>query len=120
MTTMADNRQTLEALTTALCEIDCDLVQVEKRKPINPYVLEKISLGRNPRDIYYSEKEWIRLEESINRIASKNIMLYPPGIPIIAVGEKVKAESITFIKQFNEKLQGIKVIDNQIVIEVVK
>lgn len=120
MTTVADHKQELESLRVALCEIDKDLVKTEKHNPINSFVLEKISLGRNPRDIYYSDKEWISLSDSLNRVSSKNVMLYPPGIPIIAVGEEVKTESITFIRQFSEKLQGIKVIDNEIMIEVVK
>ncbi len=61
-------------------------------KPINPTV--KIS----PRDAYYSEKESLNIDNSINRICGENIMAYPPGIPIISPGEVITKEILDYIK----------------------
>ena len=46
-------------------------------------------------------------------------MLYPPGIPIICIGEVIRDEHIHMIRRFRSKLQGIKRLDNQILIHVV-
>lgn len=61
-------------------------------KQINPIV------KMNPRDAYYSEKESLDLENSINRICGENIMAYPPGIPIISPGEIITREILDYIK----------------------
>lgn len=61
-------------------------------KQINPIV------KMNPRDAYYSQKESLDIENSINRICGENIMAYPPGIPIISPGEIITKEIIDYIK----------------------
>lgn len=120
MTTMADNEESLSKLEHALCLIDSELVVEKKRASINSFITENISIAESPRDIFYFDKEWISIEKSEDRILSKNIMLYPPGIPIVAVGERVTPERLKFIRQFNNKLQGIKHINDEIFVEVVK
>lgn len=61
-------------------------------KQINP------TIKMSPRDAYYSEKESLDIDNSINRICGENIMAYPPGIPIISPGEKITREILDYIK----------------------
>ena len=120
MTTMADNYNTLVQLKRALVIIDKNLIIKTPKSNIYISMNEKISLGKNPRKVFYNEKEWINLEDSIGYVAAKNIMLYPPGIPIVAIGEMINESDIQFIKAVSDKLQGIKKENNHILLQVVK
>jgi len=75
----------------------------------------------SPRDAFYAKKEVVALEESAGRIAGESIMIYPPGIPIIAVGEIISEEVIRYIRyiqdedvsfssSYDEELVSIKVV----------
>ena len=61
-----------------------------------------------PREVYYANQTWIDLNEAEGKVAAENIMLYPPGIPVICLGEKFEKYHIEKIKSLYEKLQGIK------------
>lgn len=67
---------------------------------LNNYSLKQINpiIKKNPREAYYSEKESIEIEDSVDRICGENIMAYPPGIPIISPGEIITREIIDYIK----------------------
>jgi len=82
--------------------------------------IEEISYGYNPRDVFYREKEWLSIEKCLQRIVSKNIMLYPPGIPIVAIGETISEEKLQLILRYKNKLQGVKREGNQLLIEVIQ
>jgi len=120
MTTMADQIVSLERLYDALIKIDSTLQRKLRSKRINDFIIEKVNLGLNPRKIFYGDKEWVNIETCLNRIVATNIMLYPPGIPIKAIGESIKENDINFIKEYKEKLQGIKLSDEKILIEVIR
>ncbi|MCR5441548.1 MAG: hypothetical protein K6E66_05485, partial [Lachnospiraceae bacterium] len=64
--------------------------------------------------------EEIAFNESVGRISSSVICLYPPGTPIVAPGEEITAQHVQFIDKclkvgFNVKgieRAGIKVVKN--------
>lgn len=121
MTTMADNESSLSIMKKALVEIDERLTVPEECGKVTGQVIEdKISKAYNPRKVFYSDKEWLDIERCINKIVSKNIMLYPPGIPIVAIGETINEENKALIIKHIDKLQGIKRINNQLLIQVVR
>lgn len=47
-----------------------------------------------PRDAFYAEKKLMPLREAEGMISGENLMVYPPGIPIINIGERVTREII--------------------------
>ena len=57
----------------------------------------------SPRDAYFSEKELVPLEEAIGRLAGESILAYPPGIPIVAPGERITSEVINFLEATQTK-----------------
>ena len=57
----------------------------------------------NPREAFYMEKESVEIDKCRNRISGESIMVYPPGIPIIAPGELITKEIIDYIKTLKEK-----------------
>lgn len=55
-------------------------------------------LALSPREAFYSETEVVAIDESVGRIISEFIMVYPPGIPIFIPGEIITQENIEYIK----------------------
>lgn len=120
MTTLADQKNSLDRLKEALLKIDEMLKKDVKRRGMNSYRKQKITLGTNPRKIFYSNHEKIPIKEGLNRVCTKNIMLYPPGIPIMAIGETIMNEDIAYINRFKDKLQGIQLVNDEVFVEVTK
>ena len=118
MTTMADQKSTLEKLEKALLIIDSNLQQTYKKTNMNSFMLQPITLGKSPRNIFYGKKEWKVIYECKGRYAAKNVMLYPPGIPLICVGEKIEERHINLINLAKDKLQGIQVVNSEIYLEI--
>lgn len=118
MTTMADTRETLHRLEQALTYIDSCLEYRPMHEGINSFMNHEIMLGECPRKIHYGEKTWESLEKCIGKRSANNIMLYPPGIPIICIGEVIQEKHIHIIRRFRNKLQGIKVLDNEILVHI--
>lgn len=53
----------------------------------------------NPRQAFYSEKQSVKLEDSIGKISGEYIIPYPPGISLISPGEIITKEIITYIQE---------------------
>ncbi|NTW91044.1 MAG: hypothetical protein HGA35_03815 [Erysipelotrichaceae bacterium] len=72
---------------------------------INPVV--KVS----PQIAYYSKMSPVLITEALNKISGESIMVYPPGIPIIAPGEEITQVAIDYIlyaKEVGSFLTGIE------------
>lgn len=119
MTTMADNSSNMTRLRIALEEIDKELEVGKSNKGINNFIVSDIIKGFNPRKIYYSDKAWVGIKDAITRKSAKNIMLYPPGIPLVCIGELIEQQHIDLIYYFKDKLQGIQLIDDEILIHII-
>jgi arginine decarboxylase len=63
----------------------------------------------SPRDAFYSPQKRIPLANSAGEIAGEMIMAYPPGIPVICMGERLTTDIISYIQRLKEEdchLQG--------------
>ncbi len=63
-----------------------------------------------PRFAFYADKESLPIRETAGRICGEFVMCYPPGIPILAPGERISREIIDYILYAREKgcsLQGM-------------
>ena len=56
-----------------------------------------------PRDAYHAPKLVVTLDEAENEIAAEQVMIYPPGIPILIPGEVITKEVIEDIKFYLQK-----------------
>jgi arginine decarboxylase len=105
--TIGDSKESLEALVNALKDISSKTTVVEvENKTVIPQSLRMIV---SPRDAFYSPKKAILLDDSIGEIAGEMVMAYPPGIPVICMGEKITREIVEYIKILKEQhceLQG--------------
>ena len=105
--TMGDREEDLEALVNALRDIasKTEVKDFEKSTliPFNPEMIV------SPRDAFYSPKKVVKLEDAAGEIAGEMIMAYPPGIPVISLGERITKDIIDYIKILKEEkcqLQG--------------
>lgn len=98
---VGDRFQDIERLVGAMAEIrrryKKDRSGLMDHEYINPQVV------LTPKDAFYSDKIMLPLTESAGRIAAEYVMSYPPGIPIVAPGERITKEIIGYISYAREK-----------------
>ena len=97
---IGDRPKDIERICSALSEIyrryGSDKKSVIDYEYIHPMV------ATSPQEAFYAEKEPVPLGDAKNRVSSELAMCYPPGIPIIAPGEKVTQEAIDYIRYAKE------------------
>ena len=64
--------------------------------------------GMAPREAFFAPKEDAAFAEAEGHIAAEQLMLYPPGIPILCPGDIIDRESLQYIKAMQEL--GLKVV----------
>ena len=98
---MGDRPQELERLVSALAEIKRrnrrDGAGLLQQEYIDPIVVA------SPQEAFYADKVSLPLEQSVGQVCSEFVMCYPPGIPILAPGEKITAEILDYIRYAKAK-----------------
>lgn len=64
-----------------------------------------------PREAFYAEKERLLLTEAVGRISGEFVMIYPPGIPILAPGELITEDLVQYVallKSENGIMSGLE------------
>ncbi len=73
-----------------------DSAKFMRDKPLrnknNHFSLPKVPKRLTPRDAFFSGKRQVQVRDSIGLIAAETISPYPPGIPLIVMGEEITAE----------------------------
>lgn len=92
---IGDRIQELERLVSALAEIrrryQRDSSGLLSQEYIDPEVVS------SPQEAFYSKKKSMPIHESIGYVCSEFVMCYPPGIPILAPGERITKEILDYI-----------------------
>lgn len=98
---VGDKTKHVERLISALSEIRRRFKQDNKHmlesEYINPVVVT------SPQTAFYAEKISLPLSACAGRVCTEFVMCYPPGIPILAPGERVTPEIIAYIQYAREK-----------------
>ena len=98
---IGDRIQDIERLVGALADIkrlySKDPASMLNTEYINPKVLV------SPQTAFYSEKTRLPIRETSGRICAEFVMCYPPGIPILAPGERITAEILDYIEYAKAK-----------------
>ncbi|KAB8126535.1 aminotransferase class I/II-fold pyridoxal phosphate-dependent enzyme [Gracilibacillus oryzae] len=75
----------------------------EKHDKINDNIKNNIyktgALSFSYHEMKKKKVKWVKLDESVGCVASEAVIPYPPGIPLIAKGEKITREHVEWIKQ---------------------
>lgn len=92
---MGDRIQEVERLVSALSEIrrryQRDSSDLLKQEYIDPIVVT------SPQEAFYAEKVSLPLQETEGQVCSEFVMCYPPGIPVLAPGERITREILDYI-----------------------
>ena len=98
---IGDRRQDLERLISAFAEIR----RLYKRDRAGMLSQEYISpdLAVMPQEAFYSNKRSLPILESAGHICCEFVMCYPPGIPILAPGERITEDIVEYIRYAKEK-----------------
>ncbi|MBN1041315.1 aminotransferase class I/II-fold pyridoxal phosphate-dependent enzyme [Clostridium botulinum] len=98
---VGDGALTIERLISALSEIkrlySKDKSGMFDHEYINPEVI------LTPQEAFYSPKISIPMSEGAGKVCAEFVMCYPPGIPILAPGEKITKEILDYISYAKEK-----------------
>lgn len=93
---MGDTEENIVTLINALKDISSKTEVKELRKPT--IIPQNPKMIVSPRDAFYSMKKAIPLKESVGEIAGEMVMAYPPGIPVICMGERITQDIIDYIE----------------------
>ncbi|MDO4678548.1 MAG: aminotransferase class V-fold PLP-dependent enzyme [Eubacteriales bacterium] len=98
---IGDRSQEVERLVSALAEIHrrykTDGSGLLSQEYIDPEVV------MSPQDAFYAKKKSVPIQESAGYVCSEFVMCYPPGIPILAPGERITPEILAYIEYAKEK-----------------
>lgn len=109
---VGDKDLAIERLISALSEIKRRYMKDQSGMLDHEYINPLVEM--TPQEAFYSPKKSVEMAESVGEIASEFVMCYPPGIPILAPGEKITQEILDYIAYAKEKgcfLTGTEDID---------
>lgn len=100
LVTIANDKRDLDRLIEAARDI---ATNVNYKKDLNygekvPVIPIKPKLVLSPREAFYAETENIPFKETLGRISSEIVSPYPPGIPVLAPGEEITAETLDYLQ----------------------
>ena len=98
---VGDRPKDIERLVAALAEIRRNYRKDPSKTLKMEYIDPVVVCG--PQDAFYAEKESLPIARSCGRICSEFVMCYPPGIPILAPGEQITEEILTYIRYAKKK-----------------
>ncbi|MFT4143782.1 MAG: arginine decarboxylase, partial [Mobilitalea sp.] len=95
----------IERLISSLSEIKRnygkDKVGILNHEYIDPEVVY------SPQQAFYHDKKSVLLKEAAGHVSGEFVMCYPPGIPILAPGERITKDIIDYIVYAKEKGSSI-------------
>ena len=77
-------------------------VRERKRRPIGPPPRWG-PLAMSPRDAFLGPQQIVPIEQAIGRVAAESLAAYPPGIPNVFPGERLTAQTISYIARTLEE-----------------
>ena len=117
MTTLMDTVEGLNRLADALLEIDKTLEEKKKISLLSelPLAVPVMSLAQ----AIHSNGRKTELYHSEGFVSKEFIYLYPPGIPILAPGERITKEILDRVKWYMEKGLSIQGLTDPIVSSII-
>lgn len=98
---IGDRMSEVERLVSALAEIrrlhQRDKTGMLSQEYIPPQVIA------SPQESFYADKTSLPIMETEGMVCSEFVMCYPPGIPILAPGEKITKDILNYISYAKEK-----------------
>jgi lysine decarboxylase len=52
-----------------------------------------------PREAYFTDHEAVPADAAVGRVSAELVAPYPPGVPVLAPGERITAEAVAALRQ---------------------
>lgn len=98
---IGDRKRDIERLVSALSEIGRLYAKDKTGMMENEYIPPEVAV--TPQFAFYANKKSLPIEQTEGMICSEFVMCYPPGIPILAPGERVTKKILDYIRYAKEK-----------------
>lgn len=98
---VGDRMQDIERLVSALAEIRRRYQRDRTGLMTQEYLPPQVEV--TPQEAFYAEKMSLPLDQAEGHICSEFVMCYPPGIPILAPGERITRDILDYIAYAKEK-----------------
>lgn len=97
--TLADDAGTVGALTEALVRA-VERHRGAARAVVGPaaYAVEPVS-DLPPRQAFFADVDVVPLDAAVGRTSAELVAPYPPGVPVLAPGERVTAQAVEVLRQ---------------------
>ena len=96
--TLADTPATVDRMTTAIIErIEAHRGAPRPLVPLTAWTVDP-DTAMIPRDAFFADHERVPADAAVGRIAAESIVPYPPGIPAIAPGERIRGEVLAALQ----------------------
>ena len=64
---------------------------------VHPPVLDN-RFAMTPRDAFYSDSELVNVNDSVGRVSTEIVTVYPPGIPLLVPGEEISQDALNYLR----------------------
>lgn len=98
---VGDRELALERLVSALAEIKRLYLRDKTGMFDHEYINPEVVMA--PQQAFYSDQRSVAIKDSTGYICGEFVMCYPPGIPILAPGERITTEIIDYIAYAKDK-----------------
>ncbi len=124
--TYADGPEEAERLVEALAALAREHRREADLGPLPSVALPPAaSPVLTPLEAFFAEKERLPLAEAVGRIAAEEITFYPPGVPVLAPGDRVTEEALSYVRELQalggrvlgtgaERLRGLQVVKEKL------
>lgn len=98
---VGDRERDIERLVSALADVRRRYKR-DRGTLITPRYIPPV-VEITPQEAFYAKKRMVPLAEASGHICGESVMCYPPGIPILAPGERITQDIIDYIRFAKEK-----------------
>src|SRR3954471_2441926 len=98
--THADAEDTAEVMLTTLRDLVKASADLEHPPPVDlpsPEALQPETVML-PRDAFFGPTEDVPVDRAAGRIAAELVSPYPPGVPVLAPGERIEQEALDYLR----------------------
>ena len=91
-----------------------DIIEKAEKKDVNIGTPAPPVCGAtlSPADVFAHDWEEIEIERAAGRVACDTVVPYPPGVPVIFTGERIRREQIEYVRQIEDAGGEINGIEN--------
>ncbi len=98
---VGDNDFKMERLVASLAEIKRR--HQKDKKSIFVYEYIEPEVVTTPKYAFYANTKTVKIEDAKGLVSAEFIMAYPPGIPVVAPGERITEDVLNYVRLSKEK-----------------